>query len=198
MKIINWVLENFGSIILFQITQHFYGLKPAIAAALVFSVVQIILLKLKKRHFNSFMIISFVLICGFGLVDLLSTNNEFFKYESGILSLLMGAYFGASLFRPKSLVEEVSEQQGRVSTEPSPDKTFFFRLITLFWLIYFVAKALIYFWIALNSSIEVSFIFRMIFGTGSFYILLAVTIGFSQKIWNLLLKLKWMPSTRGE
>ncbi|WP_413578738.1 septation protein IspZ [Bdellovibrio sp. HCB290] len=198
MKIINWVLENFGSIILFQFTHHFYGLKPAIAAALVFSVVQIVVLKLKKRPFNPFMIFSFVLICGFGLVDLLSANAEFFKYESGILSLFIGAYFGISLFRPKSLVEEVAEQQGRVSTESSPDKTFFFRLITLFWLLYFVAKALIYFWIASTSSITESLIFRTLFGTGSFYILLAITIGFSQQIWNLLLKLKWMPSTRGE
>jgi intracellular septation protein A len=198
MKSVKWILENFGSIFLFQITNHFYGLKPAIAMALFFSVIQIVVLKLKKKSITPFMMFSFFLVVLFGAIDLLSENATFFKFESATINLIIGGYFAVSLFSNKSLVEVFAEQQGRVTTETSPDKTFFFRLITSVWVLYFWIKSAVYFWISNNSSIEISQIFRMFFGTASFYALLGITIGFSQQIWSLLLKLKWMPSTRGE
>ncbi len=196
MKTLKWILENFGVVIVYQVMNHFFDFKIAIISTLIFAVIELIVLKLNKRPISIFMLFSFALVFVFGAFDLYLENQVFFKFESAIISLITAMYFGISLFKDKSIVEEFAEQQGRVTTEKTPDKTFFFKFITACWFVYFIGKSIIYAWIAQNNSTEANVIYRTVFGTASFYILLALSIAFSQQIWNLLLKAKLMPSTR--
>jgi len=182
--------------ILFQIIYHFAGLKPAILGSLLFAIVEFIVLKIQRRFISPFFIFSFCLVMIFGVLDLIYTSSFFLRFESTILNLVMAGYFGLSLFKEKSLVENVAEHQGRISSEIYPDKTFFFRFMTSVWAIYFAFKAGVFLWISFNVDLEMSFMLRMIFGAGTFYALLGVSLFLNRQIWDLLLRLKLMPSTR--
>ncbi len=197
MKLFTWVLRSFGPIIVFQVTSQFFGLKPAICASLFFIFIEIILITLRKQKFTPFMIFSFVLVGLFGVIDLLSDNATFFKYESAIYNLVLAGYFGISMFQDKSILEQLAEQQERIPKESYPDKTFFFRFMTSVWIMYFLGKSIAYFLLTKRFSLQEFSLLRMLFGTVSFYVLLGMSLGFSKQIWILLLKLKWMPSTRG-
>ena len=70
MKLMKWILENFGAILLFQAVYHFYGLRPALAASLTYVAAEIIYLKIKNRKLTSFMKFSYALVIVFSLVDL--------------------------------------------------------------------------------------------------------------------------------
>jgi intracellular septation protein A len=198
MKSLKWILENFGTIIVFQAVNYLYGFKTAVVASLIFAAIEFIVLKLKKRPITPFIVFSFALMFAFGAIDLYLDKSIFFKYESSILSLIMAGYFGISLLKDKSILEEFAEQQDRVTTERTEDKTFFFRLVTAFWTLYFITKGAVYIWINTNNPDEISFLYRAIFGTASFYILLALTLGLSKQLWNLLLKNNLMPSQRAK
>ncbi|MBK7962665.1 MAG: hypothetical protein IPK04_16610 [Bdellovibrionales bacterium] len=107
-------------------------------------------------------------------------------------------FFGITLFQPKPLIQQFAEQQGRTLKEQSIDKTFFFRLLTMVWTFYFILKAILYLWINLNSDLEQGLIVRTIIGNVSFGTMLFVSIGLARPIWNLLVKLKVMPSARSQ
>lgn len=196
MKAIRWLLINFGVLILFKLTKHFWGLQWAIGVSMVYAVAEIAWLKTRKQAITPFMLFSLVVVLVFGALDLWLANEFFMKLESGIMNLIMAGVFGISLFREKSVVEELAEHQGRISKEKTPDKTFFFRLITSIWFLYYILRAVGFTWMNFVMPDGESFILKTLLGTASFYVLLAASIGLSGQLWNLLLKLRLMPSTR--
>lgn len=196
MKAIRWLLLNFGVLILFQLTKYFWGLKWAIGVSMTYAVAEIVWLKIRKRTISPFMLFSTAVVLIFGALDLQLSNDFFMKLESGLMNLMMAGMFGVSLFREKSIVEELAEHQGRVSKEKTPDKTFFFRVITTIWFLYYILRAVGFTWMNFAMADGESFIVKTLLGSASFYVLLAASIGLSQQLWNLLLKLRLMPSTR--
>lgn len=196
MKAVRWVLLNFGALILFQLTKHFLELKWAIAISMVYAVAEILWLKSRGRKVSPFMLFSLGVVLAFGGLDLWLANEFFMKLESGLMNLMIAGVFGISLFREKSVVEELAESQGRISSEKSPDKTFFFRFITTIWFLYYILRAVLFTWINFNVADGESLIVKTFLGTASFYVLLAASLGLSHQLWQLLLKLRLMPSTR--
>lgn len=196
MKLAKWILENFGAILLFQAALHFFGLRPAISLSLAYVVAELIYLKIQNRSVTSFMKFSYALVIVFSLADLYLQNSPFFAFEPVATNLAVAVYFGMSLLKEKTIIEELAEQQGRTSSDRNPDKTFFFQFLTSVWFGYYILKTIIYAWLALYTSLETSFIIRMIIGSISFYAMLTISIGFRRQIWWLLEILKWMPSKR--
>jgi intracellular septation protein A len=191
-----FLYKNFGPLIVFYVANHFWGLKTAIAVSLVFTVAEIIHYKIAKKEITTFFKFSVVMTFVFGALDLTLENAFFYKIEATVTNLFTAFFFGITLIQPKPLIQQFAEQQGRTSKDQSVDKTFFFRLLTMVWTFYFVLKAALYLWINLNSDIEQGLIVRTIIGNVSFAIMLFVSIGLARPIWNLLVKLKWMPSSR--
>jgi intracellular septation protein A len=197
MKTIRWLLTNFGVLILFQLTKHFFGLKWAIGVSMVYAVGEILWLKLRKRPVSTFMLFSLTVVLLFGALDMWLANEFFLKLESGVMNLIIAGLFGLSLRREKTVIEELAEHQGRTSKERTPDKTFFFRVLTTIWFLYYLLRAFAFTWMSFTIGDDEAFIARNLLGTVSFYVLLAASLGLSQQLWNLLIKLRLMPSTRG-
>ena len=194
--IANFLYKNFGPLVVFYIANHIWGLKTATFVSLVFTVIEVIQLKAAKKEITAFFKFSAAMALLFGVLDLTLENAFFYKIEASITNLFTAFFFGITLFQNKPLIQQFAEQQGRTSKDQSEDKTYFFRLLTIVWTIYFVIKAAIYLWINLNSDVEQGLIIRSIVGNVSFGILLFVSIGLARPIWNLLMRLKVMPSTR--
>lgn len=196
MKTVRWLFLNFGVLILFQLTKYFWGLQWAIGVSMAYALAEIVWLKVRKQSVSQFMLFSLGVVLVFGAADLWVANDFFMKLESGLMNLIMAGVFGISLFREKSIVEELAERQQRVSNDKTPDKTFFFRVITTIWFVYYLLRAALFTWMNFTVSDGESFIVKTLFGTASFYVLLAASIGLSKPFWRLLLRLHLMPSTR--
>lgn len=191
-----FLYKNFGPLIVFYIANHFWGLKSAIAFALIFTVAEIIHYKIAEKEITTFFKFSLTMTFIFGILDLTLDNAFFYKIEATVTNLFTAILFGITLFQPTPLVQQFAEQQGRTSKDQSMDKTFFFRLLTFVWTIYFIVKAALYLWINLNSDVEQGIIVRAVVGNISLAIMLFVSIGLARPIWNLMVRLKIMPSAR--
>lgn len=165
-------------------------------ASVLFTIAEVIHLKLAKKEMTTFFKFSVGMTLIFGALDLTLENAFFFKLEATISNLFTAFFFAITLFQPKPLIQQFAEQQGKTSTEQSADKTFFFRLQTLIWTFYFVTKAFVYLWINLNSDFEKGMIIRFLIGNISFWIMMFLSLGLARPFWHLLLKMKLMPSTR--
>ncbi len=132
----------------------------------------------------------------FGVIDFIIQEPIFFKFEAAIINILFALFFGFSLYRSKPIVQEIAEHQGRVDSVDSADKTFFFRFLTYTWVIYFVVKAIVLTWINLNHSLNQSLLLRVLIGNGSFALMILASIGLAEPLWNLMTRLRWLPSAR--
>ena len=53
-RVLNFAFQNFGPLIIFYLVNHFYGIRNAIIAAIVFSFIEIIYKVIKKETFTGF------------------------------------------------------------------------------------------------------------------------------------------------
>jgi intracellular septation protein A len=194
--IVQFLFKNFGPLLVFYLANRFWGLKTAIVVSLIFTVGEIIHTKFAKQELTMFFKFSVVMALIFGTLDLTLESAFFYKIEATLTNLFTAFFFGITLFQPKPLIQQFAEQQGRTSKEQSNDKTFFFRLLTMVWTLYFVIKSALYLWINLNSNIEQGLILRFIIGNVSFGIMFFSSIVLARPLWNILEKIKWMPSSR--
>lgn len=195
-SLITFIFSNFGPMIGFYFVNQFWGFKAGIIVSFFLIIAEFLWLKFKKQNINSFFYASSAMILIFGVIDLNVQEPLFFKFEATLTNLYFAILFGMSLFKDKSIVQEFAETQKRTSTEQSEDKNFFFKMFTVFWCVYFVAKAVLYLWLNFNTSLDDGLIIRIIFGKVSFWVMMFISVGIPRQIWKILEKFKLFPSQR--
>ncbi|KYG63962.1 hypothetical protein AZI86_14225 [Bdellovibrio bacteriovorus] len=196
-EILKFLFLNFGPLIVFYGVNRFYDFKTALITSLVYSSLEIAVHLVRKKPITRFFKFSVLMTCGFGVLDLWLGNAFFFKMEAGVSSLITAFFFGYSLFSGKPLIQEFAEQQNRISSDfQSEDKTFFFKVMTFLWTLYFVIKGAFYLWLGFSTDLESSLIIRLIFGNASFWVLFFVSITFGRQFYKLLEKAQVLPSQR--
>lgn len=191
-----FIFSNFGPLVGFYLTNQIWGLKAAVLASVILVLAEFFWLKSKKEKVSSFFYFSSTLVIVFGMLDLSIQEPFFIKFEATLTNLFFAVFFGISLFKEKSIVQEFAETQKRTSTEQSQDKKFFFQLFTIFWCLYFLVKAVFYLWLNFNSSLNEGLLLRLVIGKISFWIMMFISIGLPRYIWNLLEKMKLFPSQK--
>jgi intracellular septation protein A len=172
-KFINWLIQNFGPLIVFLITNNIAGLKPAIIATIVWSIGEFTyIVGWKREKPTQFFYFSVCTTFIFGMIDLYSDNPFLFRYESVLTNILTGIYFGATIFVGKPLIQEFAERANPDDIK-KPGSTIYLRYLTMVWTLYFFAKAVVYFYLANSDlSIERVTIIRSALGPISFAALL--------------------------
>ncbi len=196
VKLVNFVISNFGPLIGFYVINQFWGFKAGVLASGALVFIEYFWLKSKKQKIGTFFYFSSGMILIFGGMDLYLQEPYFMKYEASITNLLFAIFFGMSIFKDKSIVQEFAETQGRTSSETSGDKSFFFKMFTVAWTLYFLMKAFFYLWLSFNTSMSEGLVVRMFVGKVSFWLMMLLSIGFPKKIWNLMERLRLFPSQR--
>ena len=194
--LIKFALSNFGPIGIFYLANQFWGLQLAVAATVAWSIGEITIYKLRGIPIGTFFLFSAGITITFGFIDIYLQQAVLFKYEAAMTNVLVGAYFAASLFGKKTLIQEFAEAQGRVTNEITADTLYYFRFLTAVWVGYLFLKAGAYAWIAANYSLEQALVIRGTFGNVSFYGLLFLSIFCSKQIKSGLAKCKFLPSSR--
>ena len=180
-----FLYSNFGPLIVFYGVNHFWGLKPAIAASTVFSILEIAIKVYRKERITGIFKYSAIMTLVFGAVDLYAQQSFLFKYESTVTNLFTAFFFGSTIFAEKTILQDYYEKS-KNSKPMTADRVAYFKILTGVWVFYFVAKACAYFWIARHFTIEQSLLIRTLVGSGSLYVMLFISIFGSKKMFPLL------------
>jgi intracellular septation protein A len=187
------IVEQLGTLMLFYLLLFSFGLKAAIAGALVFVVADGVRRHLQKVGFPKLYVLTSALTFIFGGIDLLSHTPFMIKYEAVITSLVIAATFAYGARGPKSMMQELAEQQGRETFPDRADVRAFFKLMTLTWTGYFVIRAIAYFWIGEVLPIERVMAIRPILGGASLLAMIALSLQ-GRGLFMLCRRLRLLPS----
>lgn len=168
-----WFMQNFGPLIVFFAVKNVVGLKPAIAATIVWSIGEVAyIVGWRREKPTLFFCFSVGMTLLFGSLDLYSDNPFLFRYEAVVTNILTGLYFGSTLFVGTPLIQEFAEKASAESAQSQGSKRYL-RYLTMVWAVSFFAKAFIYFCLAKSDhSIERVTMIRSVIGPVSFICLI--------------------------
>lgn len=99
---LSWLLRNFSPLIVFYAANHFFGLKPAIALSMFFSIAGFLRAKIFREKTSTFFKFSAAIAVSFGIVDLFLKDSFLFKYEAAVTNFIRD-YFLLPQSSPTSL-----------------------------------------------------------------------------------------------
>lgn len=203
---LRFFLINFGPMAVFMLAYHFWGLKAGVILSILWVAAEGVYLYVRRQKPTSLFMASAAAALVFGSLDLWLESMTFMKLEAGLINLMFAAVFGVSLWKEKSLVQELAEQ--RVSRQTEPDETadlmetdptdrdFFFRFLTWVWCGYFLIRAGLFTWLNFTEDFSAAWILRQTIGHVSFYVLLGLSIFGGRQLWILIHHLRLLPTQR--
>jgi intracellular septation protein A len=189
VSFLKFAFENFGPLIAFYGTNHFFGMRAALGAALAYALTEVAYKLVRRQKLTALFKISAGLSVAFGVLDLCLKNPIFFRFEGAISNVITGGFFAATLWSKKTLIQEVAEKRAPGKPIP-PERLYRFRALTIMWVAYFFAKAVAYAWISMRYSLEEALAIRTAVGTTSFYAMLGFSLFLSKRFFDLLDRLK--------
>lgn len=190
---LKFIFSNFGPLIIFYFANHFWGLKAAIAASLIYSVAEIVQQKIKREPITPFFIFSASTSVLFGAIDLYLPQSVLFNYEPSFTNVITGIFFIVGAFNKKPLLQELAEKRKRFENPNSPDLVQYFRIFTLIWAAYFFIKAGFYAWLAnQDMSAEKMMAIRSSIGGGSLYVMIGLSIFGGRRFFHLMKSFGWL------
>jgi intracellular septation protein A len=195
VSLLTFLFANFGPLIAFYVTNHFWGLKPAIATSLIFSAIEVTYKLIKKEPLSFFFWFCVVMTFGFGMVDLYLQKSVLFKFEPAVTNLCVAAFFGVSVYSKKSLIQEMAEKSGKAA-QYNDDHFFYFRVFTAIWALYYVVKSILYFWMGFHYTLEQGLLIRMSAGGISDYVFVGVSVLGGRYLFRFLQAQRLLPSQR--
>jgi len=168
------ILFDFGGIVVFYALMYTAGLKAAIAGTLVFVAIDAVRRRVQKLGFPKIYIMSTALVIVFGVIDIFAKTPFMLRWEGVLTNLAVAGFFLAGL-RGRSVFQELAEQQsGQVFTDPHMVRLF--RVMTLLWAVYFLAKAVFDVWTGLTMPLARALAIRQIVGLAGMVGMVLVTI----------------------
>lgn len=169
------ILQSILPLAAFYLFEHFCGLKIAIAATVVVTIAEIIYRKIRKETLDVLFWSVSIMTIGFGIIDLYSENASLFKYEPALSSLAMGIFFTWGAWKPKPLLLEMVEKAKKLPEPVAPELVLYLRVFTWIWVVYFMVKAGVYFWLAKQPDADIGsmMVIRTIAGNASLGVMLA-------------------------
>jgi intracellular septation protein A len=186
------VLGEFGPLVAFWGLTLAYGVKAAIAGALVVILVDGAWRLWRGKPFTRVYLIVSALTLGFGAVDLYVATPFLIVYEAPITNVLTGAAFAIGAFGEKPMLQELAEQRPGNIIPPTPEVKRFFRLFTLIWAAYFFLKAIAYLWIAATLPLTQALALRSLGGSISLVAMIALSTTQGRRLFFLFRWLGWL------
>ncbi len=184
---LRFLADDFGPLIVFLPLEHWYGVKPAIAGALAVSLLIAGARYWKGGKTSLFFKFSVGVAIGFGLVDLYLASSVLYRFEAAASSVLFGLYFGATLFAPKSLIEEFHDKTLKPGETTDDGERRYMRILTAVWSAHFFLKAVAYVYIAKRMSFAEATALRAVIGNVCLVTLLLGERLFRKQLYRLVI-----------
>lgn len=140
------LLFDFLPIFLFFITYKFYGIYAATGVAIVTSLIQLAVFRIKAKQFESMHVITFFSILILGGATLFLHNEIFIKWKPTILYWLLGGlFFGSAFIGEKPVIQRLMENNFQV-----PDSVW--RRLNWSWALFFCVLGLVNLFVVYHYS----------------------------------------------
>jgi intracellular septation protein A len=192
LSILQFVLNELGTMVMFYLLLYTLGLKAAIAGSLVYLILDGIRRHVRKIGYPQLYILTSVLTFLFGGIDLMAETPFMIKYEAVVTSLVVAASFGASALTAKPMMLEMAQRQVGETFPDRADIRVFFKLMTFAWAVYFVLRAAAYFWVGAVLPIEQAMEVRPFIGTPSLLVMIAISFQ-GRRLFALAQRLHLLP-----
>lgn len=154
------LLFDLFPIVLFFICYKFFGIYPATAVAMLASVVQVLLHRIKHQHYEKMHLISMALILILGGATLFFHNPWFIKWKpTGIYWLTAIVFLGSNWMVKKPLIQTMME--GNINL---PDAIW--RRLNYAWVLFFMMMGLLNIYVAYHYSTDAWVNFKLFGGAG--------------------------------
>ena len=158
----------FASMLIFFGALKLFGLKPAIAATLVFVVLDSLRRLILRVPTPQMYIFSHVMALVFGVVDLTLKTPFMIRYEGVITNLIVAAVFVRGAFGPRLMLMEMVESGRGAPFPPNlPGIRTYFSAFTLVWAAYFILRAGFALWTVQVYPLAQALAIRMVVGNVS-------------------------------
>jgi isopentenyldiphosphate isomerase/intracellular septation protein A len=178
IQLLKKLLPGLLPLIIFLIVDEIWGTKAGLIIAIIFGFAELIIILLKERRLDWFIIFDTGLLILLGAVSLISENEIFFKLKPALINVIFCVIIGLSAFSSKNLIMLYSKRY--VKDLPDDSRLYdemrnTFRMI--FWLFLLHTVLIIY------SAFFMSKAAWAFISGGLLYILFAVVFG-----WQFLVK----------
>ncbi len=192
------IAAQLATVILFWTLLWLFGLKVAIAASIVFVVIDSTRRLITRAGFPALYLLTSGLTLVFGAIDLYSKTPFMIKYEAVITNLVIAVTFALGTRGEKSMIQKVAEQQVKEGFPDRADIRAFFKLMTWAWALYFVLRATLYFWMGQVMPIERVLQIRPIIGFASLAVMMVLSFFLGEKLFHLAQRLGLVPRVEEE
>ncbi|HHL3491337.1 TPA: septation protein A [Legionella pneumophila] len=154
------LLFDFFPIVLFFIVYKFFGIYTATAVAMIASLSQVALYKLKFQHYEKMHLFSLAIIMLLGGATLFFQNPWFIKWKpTGIYWLSALVFFSSSYIGSKPLIQKMMETNINLTTK------IWYRL-NLAWTLFFIVMGALNLYVAYHYDTDVWVNFKLFGGVG--------------------------------
>src|SRR5215469_5306472 len=189
---LRYIITEFGALIVFWATLYFFGIKPAIAATIIFILLDALYRWRAKIAVTRIYVLTSTLAVVFGAIDLYAANPFMIKYEAVITNFVTGVFFVLGARGEKAMLQQMAER--RQTFPDRADVRYFFRLFTLFWASYFFVKAAVYLWLGMILPLERALALRVLIGNVSLVAMLALSFLGGRRLFFLCRWLGLLPA----
>jgi intracellular septation protein A len=169
------LFDLFGGLVVFWVVLLAFGTKPAIAATLVFLLVDGGRRLWKREKLPPLYLASGLIGVGFGIIDLAAPTPFMLKWEPLIVNALFAGLFVSGAFGEVPLTAQFARQSGRDIPLGRPEVMRFMRFWTLVWAAYFALRGIAFVWIMHQWPLIEALLIRKVAG----WVTLAIMIGLS-------------------
>lgn len=167
--------RTFGGLILYWVTLLACGVKPAIAVALAFIVVDGARRLLTRLPLPPLWLIGNGAAILFGMIDLYARTPFMIRYEGAILNIGWAAGFALGAFGREPLVLQFARRRSP-DIPDRPEIIRFFRAFTLAWSFFFVVRACGFLWIMEHYPLTQAIAIRTAFSWVSMGVMLLISV----------------------
>jgi len=104
IQLLKKLLPGFLPLIIFIVVDEIWGTRAGLLVAIFFGFSELIIILLKERRFDWFIIFDTALLILLGAVSLLTENEIFFKLKPAFINLIFCVIIGLSAFSSKNLL----------------------------------------------------------------------------------------------
>lgn len=154
------LLFDFFPIVLFFIVFKLYGIYTATAVAMIASLTQVALYRLKFQHYEKMHLISLAIIIVLGSATLFFHNPWFIKWKpTGIYWLSALVFFTSGFIGSKPLIQKMMETNVTLTTQ-------IWRRLNMAWALFFVVMGALNLYVAYYYDTDAWVNFKLFGGVG--------------------------------
>lgn len=176
LPLLRGLFHSFGGLVLYWTVLLAFGVRAAIAATLLFVVVEGGWRLATRRPFPPLWLFANGAALVFGAVDLWARTPFMVRYEGAIINLLTAAFFAAGALGREPLVLTIARKRRPDIPSKRPEVVRFFRAFTCAWALYFVARAAAFLWIMTAFPLVQATVIRTVVAWASLGTMMLVSV----------------------